>query len=142
VNAWLKKNWHHDRWAVAFAALVVAIPIVYGGTSLKAPFSPVQFYQSAARCDYPVDATCVCAYMDERGYLDFKAEKCKGLSAGQSVTLSHEELSQVSRYFITFPNSRLGELTIVKTAENPDTCTEKGYCDYVIGIGDSLTVRG
>ncbi|MCX6821046.1 MAG: hypothetical protein NT016_03785 [Candidatus Aenigmarchaeota archaeon] len=141
AGAWLRRNGHPEWWTVALAALVVAIPIAYGWTYLRAPFSSVPLFQTAARCDYPIDASCVCAYMDERGYLDFRDEKCKALSAGQSVSLSPEELSRVSKYFVAFPNSRLGELVIVKTAEDPDACTEKGYCDYVINIGDSLTAR-
>ena len=126
---------------IAFAVLVVAIPAVYGWTSLKAPFQSLTFYRTVEICNYPVDATCVCNYMDGQGYLEFKAEKCRGLAVGQSVSLSQEELSQASQYFSNFPNSRLDELAIIKTAENPDACTEKGYCHYVIGIGDSMTVR-
>ena len=138
-NRWLNKNEHLTQWIIAFATLVVAIPIIYGWISLKVPFPSFPLYQNPISCTHPINASCVCDYRDKNGYLKFKEEKCKNLKIGRSIDLTAEEISQVSQYFSVVQYGQLARFTITN---NSDMCIENGSCNYIVTISDNTKVIG
>lgn len=129
-------------WLAFFRVPDIVVSIQQLGSEVKNATNAIENITKTTyvSCSHPINASCVCDYRDENGYLNFKKQKCDALSIGESVNLTTQGITQVSQYFIIASNGQLARFSITKNLDN--TCTESGTCNYYVSVVDSSKVYG